>query len=239
MRELIIKPFDLKKIEWNADEIKAELDQELEQFRNPQKLDKKLAKETVAFLNKVSKAISDKAIAIDKDLSKPIKDFRTEVKEMNTMIDEVKKPYDEYLYATETKRKSEKEKLILDIYEYNIGEFRDFIPIERVWNDKWLNATYELEAIANDIKATVINAKETLAAYERMNLRFLLEAKRVYFNTLSMEEGVRANDELCRLAGQSDDGFPYTKKAEITASESQFDTLVDFCKTKDIEILWL
>lgn len=257
MMEIQIVPVEVKHLDWNIEELKAELNKELEPYRNPVELEKRPAKEIVAFLNKLIKAMNDRAIAIDKELSQPIKDFRTEVKELNAMVEDVQKPYKEFIDKLEAERVQERIILIHELYEDIFKDYKSVIPEEQIFripnkelkddgiHKEWLNATTKPENIAGDMNATIINLEEGLAALDRMNLPFDLFAQEAFLRTSSTKEAINASkraEAVAKFFGaeeEEDDGFPYDKKAEIVATDSQYRKLEDFCRKNGIEIKWL
>lgn len=246
--ELQVKPIDYK-VEWNYAEIKEQLNKELEPYRNPTDLDKKSAKGTVTFLNNVADAMNNRAKDIDKELSKPIKDFRGEVNELISMVDEVRKPYKDYVEQLETERIEERKAFIWRTYNDIFGVWTTFIPFEHIFclekgkevNKEWKNATCSEQAITNEMKATRINLREGMVAIEHMNLPFEIDAIYEYLRTFSIKAATGVNDALVKLAETQIplDEFPSTKKAEVTATESQIKELERFCSAKGIDIDWL
>lgn len=247
MKELQVKPIEYK-VEWNYEEIKDQLNAELEPYRNPTELDKKSAKETVTFMNKINDAMNDRAKDIDKELSQPIKDFRNEVKELMAMVTDVQKPYKDYVEKLEAERIEERKAFIWRTYNDIFGVWTTFIPFDHIFclekdkevNKAWKNATCSEQAITNEMKATRINLQEGITAISHMNLPFEIDAIYEYLRTFSIKAATDVNDALVKLAEAQIplDEFPTTKKAEITATDSQIAELERFCAIKGIDVEW-
>ena len=243
MKEVQVKPIEYK-VEWNYEEIKDQLNAELEPYINPTDLDKKSAKETVTFMNKINDAMNDRAKDIDKELSQPIKDFRNEVKELMAMVTDVQKPYKDYVEQLEAERIEERKAFIWRTYNDVFGVWTTFIPFEHIFclekgkevNKEWKNATCSEQAIANEMKATQINLREGMTAVAHMNLPFEIDAIYEYLRTFSIKAAA-----LVKLAETQIPlyEFPITKKAEVTSTESQIKELERFCSAKGIDIDWL
>ena len=249
MKELTVVKKRLPKIESNFDEILAELDECIEREKTIVYTDKKEVKNARAGINKEKKAFSDSRIAYKKMLMENITEWETEAKKIEAKYDEWLAIPDAFLKEEEEIRLQERYGLIEDLYHTILGDWARFIPLERLFclekdkevHKEWKNATTTEQMIANDLKATVVNIVEGMTALNAMNLPFDLEAKNEFFKTLSLKSAVDRNAELVALAEKLDDdnGFPFTQKAELMATDSQLKKLLSFCKQTGIEVKWL
>ena len=96
------------------------------------------AKKARATLNKVSKALDDKRKEIKKQYCEPLDIFEKDVKEIKALIDEGSKKIGDQLNVFEEKRIEERKNEI--ILYFNSLAF-DLVPLEKIFNKKWLNKT--------------------------------------------------------------------------------------------------
>jgi len=125
MNEVKIIKQVLPVIEFNYEEIKVELEKNLEQYKNVIVTSETLKDCSVIKkgLTKLKKQLSDRRISIKKEVSIPITIFETQIKELSKMIEDVelpiKKGLDFFEVERKEKRKAEVEKLIDDLVSSN------------------------------------------------------------------------------------------------------------------------
>jgi len=106
--------------------------------------DLKAASDTIAQINKVSKALSDKRIAIGKEYKKPYESFENEIKNMTVELEVLSKSIKSQTDIYEQQRQDEKRTIILSLPNYN----------EHIaFDEKWLNKGAKIEDIAFQIEA--------------------------------------------------------------------------------------
>ena len=187
-----------QQIIFNFDELKAELAATLEKYQNLVVTEEtmKEAKATRADLNRLKKAMNDNRISIGKAWNAPYDNFKGKVDELIKMVDEPTAEIDKQVKAFEQAERDDKAASIAEFYEHNVKDLRDLLPLERVFDDKWLNkgvllntATNALfdrmEAVRREIEtiqAMTIEHKDfLLAAYLRtLNIGQALDERRVY-----------------------------------------------------------
>lgn len=249
MKELTVVKKRLPKIESNFDEIAAELDECIAREKTVVYTDTKEVKKARASIYKEKKAFSDSRIAYKKMLMENITDWETEAKKIEAKYDEWLAIPDEFLKEEEEIRLQERYGLIEYLYRTILGKWCDFIPLNRLFclekdnevHKEWKNATTTEQDISNDLKATVLNLEEGMKAIEAMKLPFELDVKNEFLKTLTLMKAVKVNEELLTLSSrlsEGDYGFPLTKKAEITATDTQVRELEHFCHSKGIDIEW-
>ncbi|MFR7590258.1 MAG: DUF1351 domain-containing protein [Longibaculum sp.] len=96
------------------------------------------AKKARATLNKVSKALDDKRVEIKKEYCVPLDEFESKVKRIKALIDDGAKNISEQLNVFEEQCKQDKQ---MEITEYFASLSDAVVPLEKIWNDKWLNKT--------------------------------------------------------------------------------------------------
>jgi hypothetical protein len=183
------------KIDFNKDEIKEVLERDLQKYQNVVVGEEEIKhfKTVKTNLNKVYKALNDKKIEIKKAYSLPVTQFENEVKELLAIIDSASSNIDGQLKAYETQLKEEKRQRITDFY--NGLEF-DYVPIERVFNESWLNATcsekkWQEEVI--EIQQKIVDDLSIIDEFEVGDKPLL---KSLYIETLSVKLAKAKYDSL-------------------------------------------
>ena len=187
-----------QQITFNFEELKAELAETLEKYQNLVVTEDtvKEAKDTRADLNRLKKAMNDERISIGRAWSAPYDAFKAKVDELIKKVDKPTAAIDAQVKAFEEAEREDKRAKISSFYEQNVKDLRGLLPLERVFDDKWLNkgttintATNELygkmEAVRREIEtiqAMTIEYKDyLLAAYLRtLNIGQALDERRIY-----------------------------------------------------------
>lgn len=94
------------------------------------------AKEARATLNKVSKALDDKRKELKKDYCVPLDEFENKVRRIKSLIDNGSNKIGEQLNVFEEQRKQNKQ---MEITEYFASLGNTIVPLEKIWDSKWLN----------------------------------------------------------------------------------------------------
>lgn len=179
---------ELKPIDFNYEEMKEKLSLELKKYENLifEEKDIKEAKETRADLNRLKKQINDKKIEVKKEFSKPYIEFENKIKEILEMIDKPVLAIDNQIKNFEQRQKEIKQKEIIKIYEDNIEDLKEILSIQKIWNEKWLNATYKIGDIELEILGIINKVKTDLKVIEDMQSEFVVQLKDKYLQTLDL-----------------------------------------------------
>lgn len=141
----------VRQISWNYEELKTQLASKLEEYKGLVYTDEQIteAKKDKASLNKLRSAIEAKRKEVKARCLEPYNAFEAQIKEIVTMIDEPIglidsqiKDYD----AKEAERKKEDIKAAFDA-----AGFGDYVTLDKVWNPRWLNKSYSLKQIKQDL----------------------------------------------------------------------------------------
>ena len=165
MENLVIVSKQIATIEWNKDKAIQEAKEIMAKYEGLEfkEEDLAVAKKEVATLRKVSKAINSQALAVDKELTAPVKLFRSEVKEVKAIVDSGIEFINEQVKQFELNIAQERTVEILEWEEWkSIEEYCLFNPdwLLKKWTDKALQIELAdmLFKINNDIKVIDINA---------------------------------------------------------------------------------
>ena len=245
MEELSIqKTFNNQPIVWNYEKYRAWLLQETEKYKHIVYTEDNIAeaKADQVTLNKLYDQIEAAKRDVKKAYTVEVVKFESQVKDLLKIITDAKTNCHNALEDHDNKVKNEKMKFVRDKYEEVFGEYMSVVPLTTIFNEKWLNASYKEKEVENDLKSNLINIKEGLAVLDRLTTPFKTEVKRVFFDTLNLQEAMKANDRLLYLedlelkTAEEKDDLPFTITAEITATESQLELLKEFCVRHRIEL---
>ena len=179
----------LEPIKFNYDELKKELSEQLEKYKNVVYTEENIkeAKTDRALLNKVSAAINDEKKRIKNLLLEPYAEFETKCKELMTMVDEVSSGIDEQVKNFEKMQSDEKMQQILNYWIENAGEYQELIDVDLIFNERWLNRTYSMSKIETDIKHILEKTKMDLATIDSTitDATINKQVKNYYFNNIN------------------------------------------------------
>ena len=137
-------------------------------------------KKDIATLRKIKEAIEDKRKAAKKDYEKPFKAFEAECKKLTGIIDKEIDRINDDMKVYEKKRIAEKRETVKRLYDENIGEFAEYLPLESLRRPQWDNKTYTEKDIIFDIQESVIAVREDFRTIETMCDPWVAECKEVY-----------------------------------------------------------
>ena len=235
-----------KPVIWNYEELKADLTTALADYENRVYTEDTIdeAKADKAKLNKLKKAINDERIAREKEYMQPFNEFKAQAKELCEMIDTASSGIGEQIDSFEEKRIAEKmEKIRTMFTEISTLYPINFITLEMILNDKWLNKGTSDKAIAKEITDVFEKAVKDLDVIRKMP-RYAFEAEEAYKTCLDLNkalaDGERAAEIQARkgqetqASAESEIAVEMSFKCKITKTQAQ--ALVDFCKANGITL---
>lgn len=178
----------------NFEAVKAQLNEQLALYRNLvfTEEEKKKAKDTVAELRKGKKELADRCKEVKKEYMMPFDAFMEKADELAKMFDEPINLINEQIEAFEQKRIEEKKEIIKSIYAELVPEeeFQHIIPLNKIYNVKWENATFAEKAIKDEVMTLKLNAKSALETIKAMHSDIEERAIELYKSTLNVTEAV-------------------------------------------------
>ena len=177
----------IKEISFNAEEIKAELAQRLEKYNglvyNEENI--KEAKTDRANLNKFKDAIEGKRKEMKKMCLAPYETFEIKIKEITAMIDKPILAIDSQVKGFEQIKKEEKLNGIKLFYADRVGDLKQLVLFDRIYNPKWLNATYKESVIEKEIIDLLTKVESDLQVIaELQSAEYELQIKDTYLKKL-------------------------------------------------------
>lgn len=148
------------------------------------------AKKELAKLRAEKKELNDNLRDAKKKYMAPWDAFEPKVKELINLFDEPITLIDGQVKAFEEDRVAQKKTLIEAIYTEHVGDLADIIPLERIYNPKWENATTKEKAIREEVVAQATAARIALDTIRGMRSDAESKALYVYKQTLSLPEAI-------------------------------------------------
>lgn len=197
--ELRVKEITIPaKIEFNYDELKREIAEKVEKYTNLVYTDQdiKQAKSDKAALNKVKKALNDERIRREKEYMKPFNEFKTEINEIISIIDKPIAIIDKQVKEAEEQKKQEKALAIEELFKET--EKPEWLSLGVIYNSKWLNATFSIKSVKEEIESRLEQIKNDLATLSNLP-EFGFEATEVYKSTLDINMAVNEGKRLAEI----------------------------------------
>lgn len=188
----------IQAIEFNHIQLKQELALALEKYQGLVYTDDTIkdAKSDRAKLNTFKSMLEDKRKEVKKQCMEPYEAFEKKIKEITAMIDAPVLAIDGQVKAYEDKQKSDKQETIAQIYGELIGELTSLLPLAKIMNPRWLNATFKLPAIREEMTAIIANVKTGLAAIEDIKSEFKMQIQERFLATLDLASALTENRRL-------------------------------------------
>lgn len=222
-------------IGFNFEEIKEKLNSELEIYKNMifTEDSKTEAKKTIASLRKLKKSVNDKKLEVKKSFMIPYTNFEAQVKELDNLIDEPINFINNQVEEFERRRVEEKKALISEIYTEIMeehGEASGYLPLQRIYDSKWENATTTKKAITETITERVDHVEKDLGIIRSMESEFEDKGIEKYKATLELSDAIEVMNQYQKqkeeiLRRQEEEA---KRKAEEEARKaSEADSVID------------
>lgn len=174
----------------NFEEVKNQLYVQMDAYRNVVYTEDtaKSAKDDVAMLRKVKKAIDDKRKEVKKAQMIPYEEFEKKAKELIEIIDDVINPITEQISVFEEKRKQERLDGMKKYFEEKAVGFEKYITFENVFTDSMLNVSTSAKSIKETFDSAIENVKKDVETIQSMKseIEEKVLAKYSEVNTLSI-----------------------------------------------------
>ena len=213
--ELRVEPVTFPEvIQFNYEELKAEITSKVEMYKNLVYTGSdqiKDAKADRAALNKLIKAMSDERIRIKKDCLKPYDEFERKIRELTDIVNEPVQLIDKQIKEYEQTLKEEKRKEIEALFE-TIG-FQAFVKLEMIWDEKWLNASVSMKSIEEKMRDRMYQIGTDMLTLNRLS-EYAFEAVAVYKETLDMNRYIAEAQRMSEIAKQKAEAEARRKQEE-------------------------
>lgn len=186
--EQVIPP----QISFNFEEIKSELAGKLQVYQSMVVTESgiKEAKADRANLNKFKAALADSRKAVKAQWNQPLSDFESKMKELERMVDEPIGAIDRQVKVYDEAKKQYKRQQIERFFEGAVGDLEEVLPLSKIWNDRWLNATYPMKDIEKEIVECIRKTHSDIGIIVAMQLPCCDQMLSTYLETLDMSHAM-------------------------------------------------
>lgn len=208
-----------QKIDFNYEAIKSELSEKLERYNSLVVTEDSVsaAKKDKAALNKLKTALEDRRKEVKKDCLRPYEEFERKIKELVGMIDAPVLAIDGQIKAFDEIKKAEKRAEIQSYYIGSIDDLAPLLPLDRIFDPRWLNATYKIEDAQKEITDRISKTRNDIGIIKAMNLSGEQQVLDVYLRTLDMSAALA---EKTRLEAQQKRMEEYEAARKKAAQEA-------------------
>lgn len=216
----IISPLEgdfVKEIQWNNEELKAEIAEKMRDYKGLVFTEDTIkdAKKDRAVLNKLKTAFEDERKRIKRQCMAPYEQFESQVKELIALIDEPIRLIDAQIKEVEEQKKAQKRKNIEELFN-SIG-FQLFVTLDKIWDDKWLNASVPMSKIEEQMKSRMYQIGEDIAVIQKLP-EFSFEAMDVYKKTIDLNKAIQEGQRLADIQKRK---VAYEEEQRRKAEEEQ------------------
>ena len=174
MNDLVVLEKIQASIKWNKTAATKEANAIMKKYKGLELTDEQIpnAKKEIATLRKVSIAINQQAVDIDKELNTNVKVFREEVKGLKKIDDDGINFIDKQVKAYETKVKDDKKKEIIELEEYiAIKDYYSF-------DESWLNKAVTIKKIIAQLVIIKVNYDADINTIKMMATSHNIESEK-------------------------------------------------------------
>ncbi len=178
-------------INGNFDDVKASLKATLADYQNVVYTEDtvKDAKKDVATLRKIKKAIEDKRKEIKKTWNDPYTTFENLTKELISLIDEPINQINAQLEEFEQQRQEEKRTKIDEEYNKRFStELMEYMSLESIFDDKWLNASTSMKSIKDALDAKKTFLESSIKTIRSCGAETEEKALKMFKETLNLQD---------------------------------------------------
>jgi len=199
--DVIVTNFEPCTIDWNFEELKHALKTELEIYEQNEYTDVMIpnAKQDLASLRKLKKAINDKRIEIKNKCLEPYEVLEKQAKELTELIDKPINMIDYKVKDYEDRQKLERNKAIANYFD----EMSEGIPKdlkEIIWskkkNPKWLNATTPVKTWQSEINNIISEVQKDVEILKNFDDYCMAAAYKAYKQTLDIRAAFDKKKEI-------------------------------------------
>ena len=207
-----------ERIDFNFEELKSELSEQVEKYRNLVYTDEQIkeCKTDKANLNRLKKALNDDRIRRKKEGLRPFEEFESKVNEIIKIIDEPLQLIDKQVKEFEEKRKADKRIEIGSFWETT--DHPEWLTLAKLFDERWLNASYSMRQIKDDINGWNNRITSELETLQQLD-EFSFEAIEIYKRTLDMNQAIAEGKRLADMQKRKEEEA--RRKAELLEAQKQ------------------
>ena len=179
------------------------------------------AKTDCAKLRKIAKSASDYRISIKKEHEAKISKTLEQLKELTDIFNDAASSIDNQVKEFDEKRKEEKRSAIGKIYTDNIQDMEQFLPLQKIWNEKWMNKGYGLDAITKEIKTLVESTQDSIKTIQLLGTKYESQMISAYLVNFQMTDALKKKSELEQIDAEMERRRKAQEEAEHRKAEEE------------------
>lgn len=178
----------------NAVELRTKIEAELKNYSVEKYIDNpEAAKADKALLNKVKDSIASKRKEVTKAWNQPLDDFLIQMKALENSVNEASNQINTIVKEADDKEKKAKRDQI-ERY-WSTLDF-SLIPLDRIFNPKWLNKTFQLKDIMLEIEALMEKIKSELSTIKSLGSEDGDFLQSFYLESLDLNATLQRGNQL-------------------------------------------
>lgn len=193
MNELIVEvKQELGTIQFNYEEIKTNLTETMDLYKDAHFEDEsmKVAKAEVSTLRKIKGAIDEKRKTVKKECLKPYEEFEAKANELMSLIEEPIQLIDGQVKDYVKRQKQKKKEDIQGLYDELIGDMKEYLTLDKIYDTKWENATTKLTAVKEELEKIISDTRVAIDSLTAMNSEAAPEAMKIYTQSLNLASAI-------------------------------------------------
>lgn len=188
----------VQKIEWNYDELKAEITAASQEYETSVYTDESIKKARAdrAKLRKFVDAMAAERTRVRKELLKPDEEFGSQIKELTGIIEKAINNIDQQVKGYEQRLRNEKTAKVREFYEENIHDLAEYLPFERVFRPEYALTSTTMKSIREEILSLIQKVSEGLAILNEVESRYAGDMKAVFLRTYDIGAAMAERNRL-------------------------------------------
>ena len=158
------------------------------------------AKKDRANLNKLAAAIDTRRKEMKARYLAPYQEFEAQAVELTSLVRQQAAEIDAQVKVFDEARRAEKQEHIRTMYAAVMGDLAELVPYERLHNPRWLNVTYSMSTIEEEIIEKAEDIRAALASIDGLGLADDMagRVKHVYLERLDLAAALAERDRIER-----------------------------------------
>lgn len=219
--ELNLKPIQApSEIKFNYEELKNQLASMTAEYKGLVFTESQLpeAKKDRAALNRMKKELNEARIQTQREYMAPFDEFKGRIDDLIRLVDEPVKEIDAQIKGFEEAAKEEKKEEIRKLF-METG-FQNFVTPEMIWNEKWLNKSYSLKQIGEELAQWLNKIRTEVYTIHSLGA-FSFEAMEVYKETLDLNRAIAEGQRLADIQKRKEEEAARRAEEARTKEEAE------------------
>jgi Protein of unknown function (DUF1351). len=214
----------VQSIEFNHAELKESITASLEKYEGLVYTDDTIgeAKKDRATLNKFKSAMDAKRKEIKAKCLEPYHSFEAKIKELLALVDKPMLAIDAQVKTYEDKKRTEKQQTIQAMWDAQESDAKAMVKLADVFDQRWMNVTYGLPKIEEEITAFLAKVEEELDLIYQLGTEFEQQVIRHYLNSgFNVAQALAENKKLTEAKAQQEEYKRQREAAKAAAEEAR------------------